>query len=41
MIVADIFDHVFASIHQFELAIYERPSGHDFRKTLKSESNGL
>ncbi|MGB0934240.1 MAG: mechanosensitive ion channel family protein [Lishizhenia sp.] len=35
MIVADIFDHVFASIHQFELSIYERPSGNDFRKETK------
>lgn len=41
VVVADIFDHVFASIHQFELAIYERPSGHDFRKTFKVESSDL
>ena len=36
IIVADIFDHVFASIHQFKLSIYERPSGNDFRKETKS-----
>jgi len=33
-IVADIFDHIFAITHLFELRIFENPSGHDFR--LKS-----
>jgi len=30
-IVADIFDHIFAITHLFELRIFENPSGHDFR----------
>lgn len=30
-IVADIFDHIFAVTHLFELRIFENPSGHDFR----------
>lgn len=31
-IQADIFDHLFAVIHHFELAVFERPTGKDFRK---------
>jgi miniconductance mechanosensitive channel len=31
-IQADIFDHLFAVIHHFELAVFERPTGNDFRK---------
>ena len=30
-IIADIFDHIFAITHLFELRIFENPSGHDFR----------
>jgi miniconductance mechanosensitive channel len=29
---ADIFDHIFAIAHHFELSIFERPSGRDFSK---------
>lgn len=28
---ADIFDHIFAMVHLFELDVFERPSGKDFR----------
>ncbi len=28
---ADIFDHIFAVVHLFELSIFERPTGKDFR----------
>ena len=31
-IQADIFDHLFAVIHHFDLAVFERPTGKDFRK---------
>ena len=31
-IQADIFDHIFSVVHLFELSIFERPSGKDFRK---------
>lgn len=31
-IMADIFDHLFASTKKFDLEIYERPSGGDFKK---------
>lgn len=31
-IMADIFDHLFAATKNFELEIYERPSGRDFKK---------
>ena len=35
-IMADIFDHLFAATSNFELEIFERPSGKDFKvKTLK------
>ena len=30
-IQADIFDHIFAMVHVFELSIFERPTGRDFR----------
>lgn len=30
-IQADIFDHLFAVIHHFELIVFERPTGKDFR----------
>lgn len=28
---ADVFDHLFAVIHHFELSVFERPTGRDFR----------
>lgn len=28
---SDIFDHIFAVVHHFELSIFERPTGRDFR----------
>lgn len=31
-IQADIFDHIFAVVHLFELAIFESPSGRDFKR---------
>ncbi len=31
-IQSDIFDHLFAVIHHFEVAVFERPPGGDFRK---------
>lgn len=31
-IQADIFDHIFAVVPLFELAVFERPSGRDFKK---------
>ena len=31
-IQADIFDHTLAVIHQFELSIFQNPSGNDFRQ---------
>ncbi len=31
-IVADIFDHIYATIHKFDLEMYERPSGSVFRQ---------
>jgi len=33
-IQADIFDHIFAVITQFELEIFQNPSGSDFKKLL-------
>lgn len=37
-VVADIFDHIFASIHAFELSIFESPSGRDLRNMSKELS---
>ncbi len=31
VVIADIFDHLFAIIPEFELRLFERPAGHDFR----------
>ncbi|MCT4561568.1 MAG: mechanosensitive ion channel family protein [Crocinitomicaceae bacterium] len=28
---ADVFDHLFAVVHHFELSVFERPTGRDFR----------
>lgn len=33
-IVADIFDHIFAVIGEFELRNFERPTGYDFNKKM-------
>lgn len=35
---ADIFDHVFAVIHYFELAVFERPSGRNFQMIRDKEN---
>ena len=32
VIIADIFDHIYAVIGTFELSIFERPSGNDFKR---------
>jgi miniconductance mechanosensitive channel len=29
---ADLFDHILASIPEFDLRIFQNPSGEDFRK---------
>lgn len=34
-IQADLFDHIFAAVPNFELEIFESPSGADFRKIAK------
>jgi miniconductance mechanosensitive channel len=34
-IQADIFDHIFSIIQEFELEIYQQPSGHDIKEILK------
>ncbi len=34
-IQSDIFDHILAVIHQFDLDIFQNPSGSDFRKMVK------
>ena len=34
-IQSDIFDHIFAIIPEFELSVFQEPSGADFRKILK------
>lgn len=31
VVIADIFDHLFAIIPEFELRLFERPAGHDFK----------
>ena len=33
-IVADIFDHLFAVIHLFELVAFERPTGKDMKESM-------
>lgn len=38
-IQADIFDHTLAVIHQFELSIFQNPSGSDFRRVLEERKN--
>lgn len=35
-VMADIFDHIFASVHEFELEIFEQPTGSDLQELLKS-----
>lgn len=34
-IQADIFDHLIAALPQFDLRIFQRPSGHDFRELMR------
>ncbi|MDC7227368.1 MAG: mechanosensitive ion channel [Spirochaetales bacterium] len=36
-IQADIFDHILASVSTFELAVYQSPSGLDFRQIVRIE----
>jgi miniconductance mechanosensitive channel len=36
-IQADIFDHILAVIPQFELNIFQNPTGSDFRKSIKND----
>ncbi len=36
-ITADIFDHIFAVTHYFELTIFENPSGRDLKSVLKND----
>ena len=31
IVIADIFDHLFAIIPEFDLRLFERPAGHDFK----------
>lgn len=31
VVQADLFDHIFAIVSEFELRLFERPSGHDFK----------
>ena len=33
-IQADIFDHILASVHEFELNVFQNPSGEDFKKIV-------
>jgi miniconductance mechanosensitive channel len=37
-IQSDIFDHIFAVVPQFDLRIFQNPTGHDF-KSLSSGNN--
>jgi len=36
VILADIFDHLFAIVGEFELSLFERPTGSDFRNLAES-----
>jgi miniconductance mechanosensitive channel len=38
-IQADIFDHIIAVVPLFDLRIYQRPSGLDFRGLIEREQN--
>lgn len=40
VVMADIFDHIFAVVKEFDLTIFENPSGKDVRETL-SKFNSL
>ncbi|MDY7035244.1 MAG: mechanosensitive ion channel [Thermodesulfobacteriota bacterium] len=35
-IQADIFDHILAAVHEFELKIFQNPTGGDFQKLIKT-----
>jgi miniconductance mechanosensitive channel len=35
-IQADIFDHILAAVHDFELKIFQNPTGSDFRELMKA-----
>jgi len=36
-IQSDIFDHIFAIIHEFELKLYQNPTGEDFRQIISKD----
>jgi miniconductance mechanosensitive channel len=36
---ADIFDHIFAVLPEFDLNVYQIPAGSDFRESIKNESD--
>ncbi|MHC5083465.1 MAG: mechanosensitive ion channel family protein [Planctomycetota bacterium] len=38
-IQADIFDHILASIGEFDLRVYQNPTGSDFRNLLSEKTN--
>jgi len=38
-IQSDIFDHIFAVVPEFELSVFQEPSGADFRKIFKESKS--
>lgn len=38
VVIADIFDHIFSVIDEFELRIFQKPSGYDMRHSVKKPS---
>jgi miniconductance mechanosensitive channel len=38
-IQSDIFDHVLAAIPEFELEVFQNPSGNDFRTSFNTIKN--
>ncbi len=38
-IQSDIFDHIFAIVTQFDLKVFQNPSGYDFEKFFKKDNN--
>ncbi|MBN1293365.1 MAG: mechanosensitive ion channel family protein, partial [Candidatus Latescibacteria bacterium] len=38
-IQADIFDHILAIVPEFDLRVYQNPSGNDFRKLVNSQNS--
>ena len=35
-IQSDIFDHIFSIIHEFDLKLYQNPTGQDFNKVFSN-----